>query len=74
MGIGNPVLAYWFDEVVEWHGRWVESHLAQKDSKGKPLYTLEKLLGVQNRGDIIRTGDQKSYGVQHGGAVRTRKG
>jgi hypothetical protein len=46
MGIRHPVLGYWFDEAVGWFGQWVDARLSERDEKGKPLYHLEKLLGV----------------------------
>lgn len=45
-GIENGILAYWFDEVVEYYVGWVEGKLKARDEKGKPLYRLDKLLGI----------------------------
>lgn len=56
LGIRAALTAYWFDEAVDWFCRWVEGMLAQGDEKGKPMYTLEKLLGVQQYAKIKRAG------------------
>ena len=45
--INYPILAYWFDEAVNWFGQWVDSKLSERTKKNKPRYTLAKILGIQ---------------------------
>ena len=45
--IKYPILAYWFDETINWFGRWVESKLSERTKKNKRRYTLAKILGIQ---------------------------
>jgi hypothetical protein len=37
-------LRWCLDDAVLYFGRWVDSHLAQRDKKGKRIYTLNRIL------------------------------
>jgi len=36
-----------FDEAVAWFGQWVEDRLSERSKDGKPLYSLDQLLGTR---------------------------
>jgi hypothetical protein len=39
---------------VDWFCRYVDNHLQATDEKGKPLYTLERLLGTEQYATVKR--------------------
>lgn len=56
VGVRHPVMAYWFDEAVDWFCGWLEGKLAERDDKGKPLYRLDRLLGTAEYAVVRRKG------------------
>ena len=45
VGIDDTWAAYQFDMAVAQFGAWVEGKLNERDTKGKPVNSLAKLLG-----------------------------
>lgn len=56
--------AYQLDVATLQLGRWVEGKLSERDEKGKPVWTLERLLNGE-------TGEQREFAALKGKATRT---
>lgn len=56
--------AYQLDVATLQLGRWMEGKLAERDEKGKPVWTLERLLNVE-------AGEQREFASLKGRATRT---
>jgi hypothetical protein len=63
IGIHHFVLAYNFDEAVHLYGGWIEARRSETTKDGKPVWSMEELLGLPIQTRNISSADLISMGV-----------